>query len=86
MGALNNILDVRRLFDAGFQDEILKIVSRENIPLIDDCNEVSAYFIDDGKILNAIDEDTGLIQNELIDGASDKINQLADQLLMIERG
>ena len=86
LGALNNILDVRRLFDAGFQDEILKIVSRENIPLIDDCNEVSAYFIDDGKILNAIDEDTGLIQNELIDGASDKINQLADQLLMIERG
>ena len=83
LGAMNNILDVRRIMDKGI--DISQLVEQENIPLISNSNDVSAYFIDNGTLLNAMDEETGLIQNELIDGASDKINQLADELFDLER-
>ena len=33
----------------------------------------------------AMDNETGMIRNELIDGASDDINSLADKLLDLER-
>ena len=83
LGAMNNILDVRRIMDKGI--DISQLIEQENIPLISDNNDVAAYFIDNGTLLNAMDEETGLIQNELIDGASDKINQLADELFELER-
>ena len=44
-----------------------------------------AFFVDGGEIHEAIDSENGLVRNELIDGASDKINGFADDLLYLER-
>ncbi len=48
-------------------------------------SDFSAYFVSDGTMNNAVDDENGLIKNELIDGASDKINGFADDLMYLER-
>ena len=48
-----------------------------------DAEKTNAHYIHDGKLETAINEEDGLklIKNELIDGASDEINELSDHLL-----
>ena len=48
-----------------------------------DAERSNAYYIHDGKLETAVNEDDGLklIKNELIDGASTEINALSDFLL-----
>ena len=85
LGTFSNLLDARRILEKGF--DLSTLLQKENlfVPQLLRRAEFSAYFVDEGLIHNAIDEDTGLIMNELIDGASDKINGFADDLIYLER-
>ena len=84
LGALNNLLDIKRLSNKGIDVSRLlenkgfihsQLLKRE---------EFDAYFVNGGKLENAMDEETGLIRNEMIDGASDEINRLADEIFALE--
>ena len=82
LGALNNILDARRLLDKGV--DVSDIIKNERIPLLTRQGDLCAYFVDGGGVFDALDE-LGLIKNELIDDASDDINRVTDKLIEAER-
>lgn len=85
LGTLSNLLDARRMMDEGYN--ITGLLERENLisaQLLRQ-SDFSAYFVSDGTVNNAVDDENGLIKNELIDGASDKINGFADDLMYLER-
>ena len=86
LGTLSNLLDARRMMNEGYN--ISELLEKENLTVAQllQSSDFSAYFVDDGKLYNAVDGENGLIKNELIDGASDKINGFADELFEIERG
>ena len=71
--------------DEGYN--ITRLLERENLTATQllKQSDFSAYFVSDGTVDNAVDEENGLIKNELIDGASDKINCFADDLMYLER-
>ena len=84
LGSFNNLLDVERVRRNGMDISMLlkeyglidaQLLHREGF---------DAYFVHDGIVEDAIDEETGLIRNELIDGASDAINRFADKLFDLE--
>ena len=85
LGTLSNLLDARRMADEGYN--ITRLLERENLTATQllKQSDFSAYFVSDGTVDNAVDEENGLIKNELIDGASDKINGFADDLMYLER-
>ena len=85
LGALSNLLDAGRMKDEGYN--ISHLLEKENLTFgqLLKRSDFSAYFVDGGKLQNAIDFENGLIRNELIDGASDKINGFADDLMYLER-
>ena len=85
LGALSNLLDAGRMKDEGYN--ISHLLEKENLTFgqLLKRSDFSAYFVDGGKLQNAIDSENGLIRNELIDGASDKINGFADDLMYLER-
>ncbi len=83
LGTLNNILDARRLLDKGV--DVSQIVTEEKIPLLASKDEIGAYFVGDSEVVEALDDEIGLIKNELIDDASDVINNVADKLIEAER-
>ena len=85
LGTLSNLLDAGRMKDEGYN--ISHLLEKENLTFgqLLKRSDFSAYFVDGGKLQNAIDSENGLIRNELIDGASDKINGFADDLMYIER-
>ena len=67
--------------------DISNLLKKENLisaQLLERDN-FSAYFVDGGNLYNAVDEENGLIKNEMIDDASDKINGFADDLMYLER-
>ena len=85
LGTLSNLLEAQRMIDEGYV--LSDLLEKENLisaQLLKRA-DFSAYFVDGGKLQNAIDEENGLIKNELIDGASDKINGFADDLMYLER-
>ena len=85
LGTLSNLLDARRMMDEGYN--MSRLLERENListQLLKQ-SDFSAYFVSDGTMNNAVDDENGLIKNELIDGASDKINGFADDLMYLER-
>lgn len=84
LGALNNVLDARRLLDKGVN--VSAIIRDEKIPLLARKEDLCAYFVDGGGVSDALDEEIGLIKNELIDDASDDINRVTDKLIEAERG
>lgn len=85
LGTLSNLLDARRIADEGYN--ISHLLEKENLTpdQLLKSSDFSAYFVDGGELKNAIDPENGLIRNELIDGASDKINGFADDLMYLER-
>ena len=83
LGTLNNILDARRLIDKGI--DVSKILVEESIPLLANKENLVAYFVDDSGVIEALDDEIGLIKNEMIDDASDAINNIADRLIEAER-
>lgn len=85
LGTLSNLLDAGRMKDEGYN--ISHLLEKENLTpeQLLKRSDFSAYFVDGGKLQNAIDPENGLIRNELIDGASDNINGFADDLMYLER-
>ena len=85
LGTLNNLLDANRLQEKGIDVSALleknSLIAQQLLRR----DDFAAYFIDRGFVTDAMDEETGLIRNELIDGASDKINRFADELFDLER-
>ncbi|MBR6012759.1 MAG: AAA family ATPase [Selenomonadaceae bacterium] len=85
LGTLSNLLDAQRMKNEGY--DISNLLKKENLisaQLLERDN-FSAYFVDGGNLYNAVDEENGLIKNEMIDDASDKINGFADDLMYLER-
>lgn len=86
LGAMNNLLDIKRLADKGVNvKDLLEDNGLIGSQLLNR-KEFAAYFVDNGNITDAMDEETGLIRNEMIDGASDRINRLADEIFALECG
>ena len=84
LGALNNLLDISRLADKGVNvTSLLELNGLIGTQLLNN-REFVACFVEGGTVENAMDEETGLIRNEMIDGASDKINRLADEIFALE--
>ena len=84
LGTLNNLLDANRLQENGI--DVSALLEKNNLiaQQLLRRDDFAAYFIDKGLVTDAMDEETGLIRNELIDGASDKINRFADELFDLE--
>lgn len=85
LGTLSNLLDAQRMKESGY--DISHLMEKENLTSSQllKRSDFSAYFVDGGELHDAIDSENGLIRNELIDGASDKINGFADELMYLER-
>lgn len=86
LGAMNNLLDIKRLADKGV--EVSRLLEENGLigSQLLNRKEFAAYFVDNGTITDAMDEENGLIRNEMIDGASDRINRLADKIFALECG
>lgn len=84
LGAMNNLLDIKRLADKGV--EVSRLLEENGLigSQLLNRKEFAAYFVDNGTITDAMDEENGLIRNEMIDGASDVINRLADEIFDLE--
>ena len=86
LGTLNNLTDARRLFDEGYN--ITRLLEEEQLTIkqLIGKENLSAYFFSNRAVQDATDKENGLIRNEMIDDASDRINDFADALFEIERG
>ena len=81
LGSTNNLLLADRLYRKLNDERVCNIVeSKKHISLCD------AYFVENGEITSCIDKETNLIQNEVIDGASQEINDTLDKLLILADG
>ena len=82
LGAFNNLLLSHQVGSPSKEDceAVKKIVDRRAWI---DPKELSAYHTESGKIKSALDEEAALIDNALIDGISNVINEDSDALLNI---
>ncbi len=81
LGAINNLLYASQVYnkaDSNKRVQVERIISKDYF--IQTCN---AYFVNDGLIETCIDTDDSLIINEVIDGASQVINNDYDALFDI---
>ena len=83
LGSINNLLFAHSIAQLS-QDNNKKV---ENLIDVDkSLSHCASYFVNHGKIEKCLDKETGLINNETIDGASEEINELFDRLIEIESG
>lgn len=77
--SINNLLNAGSLKEQGVDEKKLyKIVPKSEIIKP---NEVNAFAMKDGKVINLIDEETGLISADLLDQVSEEIAVQFDELL-----
>ena len=82
LGSINNLLFAGQLPEG----------CNESAERVLDCclwlkrSDVSGWYISDGTVTDCVDNDVGLIQNELIDNISNVINEDFDKLLSIKTG
>ena len=81
LGATNNLLYANYLTQAINIAEVSTIVDANY--QISSCD---AYFVDSGEIGSCFDSEYNLIKNEVIDGASEEINKIFDQLIELSNG
>lgn len=80
LGAFNNLIYANYL--ASFSDFALKI--NEKVDPIIRISNYNAYFVENGEIIPCLEDNPEkLVKNEVIDGASQEINQLYDELFNI---
>lgn len=81
LGAINNLL---------YANQIAKQLGKDRVSEIMDFSKTlpscAAFFVENGGIKSCVDQDEMLIQNEVIDGASDEINATFDSLLKLSTG
>lgn len=82
LGSINNLLYAGSL-DKKYTKKVEKIIARERQM---DVETTIAYYVNDGKIQNIMDDLEPLIRNSVIDGISIEINDRMDQLLDIDLG
>ena len=81
LGATNNLLYANSLTQTINKAEVESIVDADY--QIASCD---AYFVKNGKIECCFDVEYNLIKNEVIDGASEDINKIFDQLIELTNG
>lgn len=80
LGAANNLLLASSVQNSlTNKSKLFEIVSQEKI--LDFC---VAYYVSNGIIEPCIDRESNLILNEVIDGASETINEISDRLIELE--
>lgn len=77
LGSVNNLLYAHQVGQKA-PDETAKIIPPEQWL---DPDTFAGYFVEDGRARDAVDEETRLFQNEVIDKASENINAAFDALL-----
>lgn len=85
LGTINNLLYAEQLYEK-HPVEVLKILKENHLikrQLIN-FDDISANFVTGGYLRNCINNNVNLIQNEVIDGASEKINKFTEKLFDIE--
>ena len=82
LSSFNNLLEAWQVAAAkpGAKDEIAKLIEERYWIRPSD---FKAYCIHDGKLESIMDEETGLINGNYLDGVSDKIGSQFDELLRI---
>lgn len=83
LGTLNNLLYADTLSRQIGSKELDKIIHHK-------CwikyNEFAAYYMNQGKVNRCMDDDIHQVQNEIIDGASEQINEDYDKMLQLKYG
>lgn len=69
LGTINNLIFAKELSKKANETEVQHIIDK--CKQVDNC---SAYFVENGTTRSCVNEDDSLIQNEVIDGASQVIN------------
>ncbi|WP_158654074.1 AAA family ATPase [Helicobacter pullorum] len=77
LSAFNNVIYANQLLKQGAEKEILESI----VPTSINSEDFIAYKIDSGEVKNIIDKETGLINAEEIDNASDNIINKFDSLI-----
>lgn len=77
LSAFNNVIYANQLLKQGAEKEILESI----VPTSINSEDFIAYKIDSGEVKNIIDKETGLINAEEIDNASDNIMDKFDSLI-----
>lgn len=80
LGALNNLLYAYRIKNSNNEKQIAELIDLKKLLPKCDC-----YFVNKGNIESCFDNENNQINNEVIDGASEEINNLYDQLIMLAR-
>lgn len=78
LGTINNLIYAKDISANGKKEKVARIID-ENKQI----NECLAYFVENGSTKKCISEDDSLIQNEVIDGASQAINDDFDALFSL---
>lgn len=81
LGALNNLLYANKISARVNSDKLEKIISKNKRIAFSD---ISSYYIEHGTVKYCMDDEFESIQNEVIDGASYKINHDFDKMLKLE--
>lgn len=81
LGTINNLLYASKISKNVNQKELERIVMKEKWISFDD---ISAYFIDKGIVYSCMDTEFQSIENEVIDGASDDINNDYDKMILLK--
>ena len=79
LGAINNLLYACTLAKQG--KEVTRIIVSEKFL---DAETTSSYYVDEGGLRDIIDRELMLIENSVIDGISDSINEQNDKLMEID--
>lgn len=80
LGAINNLLYANKISQMVDQTKLGEIIPcRRWLPF----SSVSAYFIKRGKVESCLDEEFQSIENEVIDGAAQDINDDYDQMIQL---
>ena len=81
LGKINNLLYADRISSVVDKEQLKRIIN-ENEWI--SASEIAAFFLNKGKAISCMDEEFGAIENEVIDGASEDINDDYDRMVMLK--
>lgn len=81
LGALNNLLYADKISGLVDPSELDQIISSDKRIRF---STISAYFIDRGQVMSCTDDEFGSIENQVIDGASQDINDDYDKMVLLK--
>lgn len=81
LGTINNLLYAGRISRFVDKKELEEIVEEKKWILF---SNLEAFFMEDGQVKSCTDEEAETIKNEVIDGASEKINKDFDRMVLLK--